>query len=84
MTAIDTIFNTSVQDETKRDKFVRLARKRLENALKDIHLIGNLLENTYAYDYTPRDVDAIVESLTKATGKIGTFRYDTRYITKAN
>lgn len=49
--------------ETDRDKFVRLATKRVNNALKAIQLIGNL-SNRGNYEYAERDVEKIFSALT--------------------
>lgn len=51
--------------ETKREKFVRLAENRVNNALKQIQLICNL-SNTSVYDYTKEDVDLIIKTLKNA------------------
>ena len=48
--------------ETKRDKFVRLTEKRMENVLKGISLLGNLA-NTSNYDYTEADAAKIIKTL---------------------
>ncbi len=45
-----------------RDKFVRLANKRVSSALKAIQLIGNL-SNRSNYDYTEADVQKIFKAL---------------------
>lgn len=45
-----------------REKFVRLANKRVSNALKAIQLIGNL-SNKSNYDYTEEDVQKILRAL---------------------
>jgi RNA recognition motif-containing protein len=45
-----------------REKFVRLATKRVSNALKAIQLIGNL-SNKSNYDYTEEDVQKIFKAL---------------------
>ena len=47
--------------ETDRDKFVKLAEARVNKAMKDLQLIGNL-SNRSNYDYT----DAYVEMIFKA------------------
>ncbi len=44
--------------ESKRDKFKRLAEKRVNNAIKSINLVGNL-SNKNIYDYTDDDVSRI-------------------------
>lgn len=41
--------------EEKEIKFKELAEKRVNNAIKNIQLIGNL-SNTRAYSYTEEDV----------------------------
>lgn len=65
-------------EETKRDKFTRLAESRMNNALKQIQLIGNL-SNTSAYDYTLEDVDKILRTLRKAVNELeDTFKGDSR------
>jgi len=48
--------------DTDRDKFVRLATKRVSNALKAMQLIGNLA-NRSNYDYTDADVQKIFKAL---------------------
>jgi len=45
-----------------RAKFVRLATKRVTNALKSIQLVGNL-SNRSNYDYTEEDVQKIFRAL---------------------
>jgi len=47
-----------------RAKFVRLATKRVSNALKAIQLIGNLA-NKSNYDYTEEDVQKILKALSE-------------------
>ena len=47
---------------TDREKFVRLANKRVSNALKAMQLIGNLA-NRSNYDYTEADVQKIFKAL---------------------
>lgn len=44
--------------ETDRQKFKRLAEKRVSNMLKTIRLVGNL-SNKSNYDYTSNDVEKI-------------------------
>ena len=65
-------------EETKRDKFVRLAESRVNNALKQIELIGNL-SNTRAYEYTKDDVDDIIRTLKSAISDLEhTFKMDNK------
>jgi hypothetical protein len=48
--------------ETDRQKFVRLATKRVNNAIKAIQLVGNL-SNRSNYQYTEKDVERIFGAL---------------------
>ena len=48
----------------RRAKFVELATNRVNRALRDIKLIGNL-SNRSAYEYSEEDVRKIVRALTK-------------------
>lgn len=48
--------------ETKREKFVRLAEKRMDNILKGIELMGNLA-NSNNYEYTQEDLNKIIKTL---------------------
>jgi hypothetical protein len=47
-----------------RDNFVRLAVRRVNRAIKDIRLIGNL-SNRSAYQYDDEDARKIVKALQK-------------------
>lgn len=48
--------------ETKREKFVRLAESRTNKALEMIRLIGNL-SNKSVYDYSQENVEKIFKAL---------------------
>lgn len=48
----------------KRQKFVSLAEARVNKALKDLQLIGNL-SNKAAYEFTDADLKKIFASLQK-------------------
>lgn len=48
--------------ESGREKFVRLANARVNRAIKDIQLVGNL-SNRSNYQYTERDVELIFKTL---------------------
>lgn len=50
--------------EEKREKFVRLAEQRVNRALNDLRLIGNL-SNRNAYTFTDEDVKKIFKTLQK-------------------
>lgn len=55
--------------EADRQKFVELAEKRVNRALKDIKLIGNL-SNRSNYSYTEKDTKAIINALNKAVAEV--------------
>ena len=48
--------------ETKKDKFKRIASKRVERILNDLELLSNC-SNTYTYDFEKEDVDKIFRTL---------------------
>jgi hypothetical protein len=49
-------------EETPHDKFRRLAESRVNRALNDIRLIGNL-SNKNNYDYSSEEIDKIFRAL---------------------
>lgn len=52
-----------------REKFVDLAEKRVNKAIKDIKLIGNL-SNRSNYSYTEKDSERIYKALKKAVDEM--------------
>lgn len=48
--------------ESSRERFVRLANARVNRAIKDLQLIGNL-SNRSNYQYSERDVERIFRAL---------------------
>jgi hypothetical protein len=60
----------------RREKFVELAEKRVNKAIKDINLIGNL-SNRSNYSYTDRDVRKISSALKKAVDEMKA-RFDSK------
>lgn len=50
------------EQETKRDKFVRLAEARTNKLIDMLQLLGNC-SNSNAYDYTQQDVDKIFNAI---------------------
>lgn len=48
--------------ESKREKFVRLANSRVNRALKNIRIVGNLA-NRSRYEYTEGDLEKIMKAL---------------------
>lgn len=61
--------------ENDRQKFIRLANKRVSTALKAISLIGNL-SNKSNYDYADADVAKIFRALNDEIQRAKT-RFDT-------
>ena len=55
----------STLEETKRDKFVRLAESRTNKILDMIQLLGNL-SSPGTYEYTQADVDKIFGAIDAA------------------
>lgn len=51
-------------ERDKRAKFVELAEKRVNRAIKDLQLIGNL-SNRSAYEFTDDDIRKIFRALQK-------------------
>ena len=52
-------------NQTKREKFIRLAEKRVNGVIRELELIGNL-SNKSNYDYDDNDVEKIIKTLKKA------------------
>lgn len=50
------------EQETKRDKFVRLAEARTNKIIDMIQLLGNC-SNSSAYDYSQQDVEKIFAAI---------------------
>lgn len=61
--------NGGVYMETKREKFVRLAEKRMDSILKGIELMGNL-SNSNNYEYTQEDLNKIIKTLKSAVADL--------------
>ena len=55
--------------ESKEDKFKRLANARVNNAIKQLELIGNL-SNSASYDYTNNEVRKIMGTLNQKVKEI--------------
>jgi len=53
-----------MQERDKRAKFVKLAESRVNRAIKELRLIGNL-SNRSAYEFTDEDVRKIFRALHK-------------------
>ena len=52
----------SKEQETKREKFVRLAEARTNKIIDMLQLLGNC-SNSSTYDYTQQDVDKIFAAI---------------------
>lgn len=50
------------KNETKRDRFIRVAEARTNKIIDMIQLLGNC-SNTATYDYTQEDVDQIFSTI---------------------
>ena len=55
--------------ETKREKFVRLAERRVNAVIRELELIGNL-SNKSNYDYDKEDVEKIIRTLKKSVSDL--------------
>lgn len=55
----------SKSQETKREKFVRLAEARTNKIIDMLQLLGNC-SNSSVYDYTQQDVDKIFAAIETA------------------
>ena len=51
-------------NESKRDKFVRLANRRTNAVLTQLKILGNC-SNKYAYNYAEEDVNKIFKEIDK-------------------
>jgi len=56
------------ENESKSDKFKRLASKRVTSAISKIDLIGKL--STSAYESTPEEAEKIISALQASVDKI--------------
>jgi len=60
--------NTDAKTESAREKFLRLAPSRTENALKKISLLGNLAG--HGYEFEPSESRQIIEALQDAVNEV--------------
>ena len=51
-----------IVDETKHDKFVRLATKRTQNVLDALRILGNC-SNLHTYEYSKDEVEKVFKSI---------------------
>ena len=59
-----------IPDESKRDRFVRLAESRTSNALRAIRVIGNLANKAH-YEFSAADIKKILNALHKEVDAVG-------------
>jgi hypothetical protein len=59
----------SVKDETKEDRFKRIASARTSRILDDLRLLGNCA-NTGTYSYSEEDVNKIFSVLEKESKRV--------------
>lgn len=57
--------------ENKKQKFERLVNKRVNNALKQLDLVGNL-SNKNVYDYSEDEINQVIEVLNKKIRELQT------------
>ena len=70
MCIIFKIFNKYINImESKEDKFKRLANARVNNAIKQLDLIGNL-SNSASYDYSDDEVKKIISTLNQKVKEV--------------
>ena len=62
MFEIDNEVNNMENNETKREKFVRLAEARTNKIIDMIQLLSNC-SNTNVYEYSQKDIDQIFNAI---------------------
>jgi len=72
-TPIEEYENTTASDETKAEKFTRIAKLRMGNALYHINNLGKLASPNY--EFTPEQVDKMIAALKIAISEVED-RYD--------
>jgi hypothetical protein len=58
-----------IENETKREKFKRIASSRVNRILNDIRLLGNC-SNTSSYDYYEEDIKKIFNAIDSELRKV--------------
>ena len=53
------------ENETKRERFIRIAETRTNKIIDMVQLLGNC-SNTSAYEYTDEDIDMIFSAIENA------------------
>ena len=57
------------ENESRRERFVRLAENRMDSVLKGIELMGNL-SNSSNYEFDQEDLNKIVRTLKNAVSEL--------------
>ena len=60
----DYILTEKPKNETRKNRFRRIASKRTNDILKKLHLLGNC-SNRSSYDYTEQEVNKIFSAIEK-------------------
>jgi len=58
-----------VKDESKHEKFVRIATGRTQKVLDSLRILGNCA-NTQTYEYTKEEVERIFKSIRSAMEEV--------------
>ena len=69
-------------NESKREKFVKLAENRTNRIIDTLKLLGNL-SNTNAYEYSQKDVEKIFKEIQRQLDETKK-RFNKQETTKAN
>lgn len=65
-------------NETKHEKFCRLAESRMNNVLKQLELLSNL-SNKSSYEFSQQEIDKIIKALKNAVSDVEhSFRADNK------
>jgi len=66
-----------IENETKEDRFKRLATARTKRILNDLRLLGNCA-NKSAYSYTQEDVTKVFSAIEKELKRVRTLFEETK------
>lgn len=70
------------ENETKKERFIRLAENRTKSVLSGLRILGNCSNSKY-YEYNREDVDLIFIEIEKKTKEIKNLFYSEMYKTKS-
>lgn len=71
------------ENETKKERFIRLAENRTKSILNGLRILGNCSNSKY-YEYNKEDVDIIFSEIEKKTKEIKNLFYSELYKMKSN